>query len=92
MAYKKTKLLMGVTLSETGGAQKIVYDIIKSLPSNYEITLVTSPGGSLVKSTGYLKEKDSIDVEVVELETLVRHISPIKDVKSLLQNFKNREF
>jgi hypothetical protein len=43
-AGKPFKLLMGITLSEMGGAQKVVYDLISSLPrSVYNITLITYP-------------------------------------------------
>lgn len=41
---------MGITLSEMGGAQKVVYDLISSLPEDrYDITLATYPGGELIQ-------------------------------------------
>ena len=90
MTTNKISLLLGVTLSEMGGAQKVVYDIIKSLPERvYEITLVTYPCGELIEWVKNLnKERDSNKVKIITLYSLRREISPLNDLKTLLSLYK----
>ena len=79
------KLLMGITLSEMGGAQKVVYDLISSLPrSEYNITLITYPGGELIEWVRNLRFQKGIDVEIIGVPELRREISPINDILTFI--------
>lgn len=75
------KLLMGITLSEVGGSQKVVFNIIANLPEYlYDVTLITSPGGELLDWINELNKKRTNKVKVITLNSLCREISPICDV------------
>lgn len=77
------KLLLGITLSEVGGSQKVVYDILSNLPEDrYEITLVTSPGGELLEWISKINSRRRLKVKVITLESLKRDISPLNDLKA----------
>ena len=81
---KRKRLLMGVTLSEVGGCQKVVYDIITNLPdTEYEITLVTSPSGELLDWIKDFNVQRSCKIKVIELKSLKRDISIWNDIKTL---------
>ena len=85
------KILFGVTLSELGGAQRVVFDLISSLPQEqYDITLVTSPGGQLIhwieelnKKRKRESRKDShiLYIEEILKETLGTKVSIVKGKK-----------
>lgn len=76
---KKIRILQVITLSELGGAQKILYYLVRGLSrDNFEITVACSPGGELVK---WLKELDS--VKIVELPQLRRSVSLLHDLNAL---------
>lgn len=88
----RIKLLMGITLSEMGGAQKVVYDIISSLPNDrYELTLVTYPGGELIQWVRDLKYKKDIDVRIIEVPQLRRELSPFYDLCAFLRLYSIME-
>ena len=88
-AGKPFKLLMGITLSEMGGAQKVVYDLISSLPrSVYNITLITYPGGELVEWVRDLRLQKGIDVEIIGIPELRREISPIDDISTFIKLYR----
>ena len=77
----KHKILQLVTLSETGGAQKVVYYLAAGLDrEKFDVTVACGPGGELV---GWLKKLPA--VKVIELDRLKREISPLKDVLCLLR-------
>ena len=77
MARKKVLLL--VTLSEMGGAQKVVYHLAAGLDrEKLDITVACAPGGELVD---WLKKLPYI--KVVELSLLKRQISPLNDLRCL---------
>ena len=83
---KRTKILMGVTLSEMGGAQKVVYDIIESLPLDiYDIGLVTAPGGELIKWIEDLNKTRDSQVKIITIPELRREISPFNDIKAFFK-------
>lgn len=89
------KLLMGITLSETGGSQQIVYDIIANLPeSMYEITLLTAPNGRLLNRIRELNKSRKNRVIIVTWKCLKRNISPLCDLAAFIKLFimlrKNR--
>jgi glycosyltransferase involved in cell wall biosynthesis len=79
------RLLMGITLSETGGSQRVAYDIMANLPeSMYDITLVTSPGGELISWVNDLNGFRVNKIKVITLSCLRREISIIHDVLTLV--------
>ncbi|HAG11947.1 MAG TPA: hypothetical protein DCK76_11385 [Desulfotomaculum sp.] len=76
---KKIRILYVITLSELGGAQKILFYLASGLPKdNFEVTVACSPGGELVK---WLKELDT--VKIVELPQLRRSVSLLHDLIAL---------
>lgn len=77
-SLNKRKILQVITLSETGGAQKVLYNIVAEIsPANFDVTVVCPPGGELIK---WLKEKSW--VKVIEMPQLCREVSPLKDIVS----------
>lgn len=90
------KLLMGITLSEVGGSQRVVFDIIKNLPENiYDITLLTVPGGELIDWINELNSGRFNKVKIIELNSMKRNISIIHDFITfinLLWILKNMRF
>lgn len=79
-----TKVLLLVTLSEIGGAQKVVYHIASGLAAEeFDVTVACSPGGELVS---WLRGLPS--VRVVELGSLRRDISPFHDFLCLVQLYR----
>lgn len=85
---KKIKLLMGITLSEMGGAQKVVYDLISSLPAIYDITLVAFPGGELIQWVEDLEYLKGISVRVIGITQMKREISPFNDIVALFKLYR----
>lgn len=82
-------LLMGVTLSEMGGAQKVVYDLISTLPRDeYCITLVTYPRGELIEWIEDLKYHKGIEVKIIGIPEIRRELSPFYDVVTFLKLYK----
>jgi glycosyltransferase involved in cell wall biosynthesis len=80
----KLKLFQVITLSETGGAQKVLYHIVAGLsPAYFDVTVACAPGGELVK---WLKELGW--VMVVEVPQLCREISPMQDVTALWKLYR----
>jgi glycosyltransferase involved in cell wall biosynthesis len=76
---KKQKILHIITLSEVGGAQRIVEFLAKGLDKNtYDVTVACSPDGELVS---WLREDP--DIKIVELPQLVREINLYWDLKAL---------
>ena len=76
---KKIRILYVITLSELGGAQKILFYLASGLPKdNFEVTVACSPGGELVK---WLKELGT--VKIVELPQLRRSVSLLHDLIAL---------
>lgn len=85
MQKNKIRILLGITLSEMGGAQKVVFDIIESLPQNlYKITLVTYPGGELIQWVKDLNKQRIEKIQIITIASLRREISPWYDLKTLL--------
>jgi glycosyltransferase involved in cell wall biosynthesis len=84
MPKNKIRILLGITLSEMGGAQKVVFDIIESLPQEfYKITLVTYPGGELIQWVKDLNKQSKEKIQIIPLDSLRREISPWYDLKTL---------
>lgn len=85
----RIKLLIGITLSEMGGAQKVVYDLISSLPKEkYNITLVTYPGGELIQWIEDLSSEKGIRVRIIGISQIRREISPFYDIVTLFKLYK----
>ncbi len=83
------KILFGVTLSELGGAQRVVFDIISSLPQDqYDITLVTSPVGELINWINNLNRKRKSQIRIIELSSIKRELSPFYDLKAVKELYK----
>ena len=80
---------MGITLSEMGGAQKVLYDLISSLPMDrYSITLVTYPKGELIDWISHLKLQKNMDVKIVGIQEIRREISPYHDIVTFIKLYK----
>ena len=77
---EKIKILQIITLSEWGGAQRVVFDLSCNLnKEKFLVEVATNPGGLLNKK---LKENG---ITVTEVPSLQREISLLKDWKALLQ-------
>lgn len=75
----RLKVLHLITLSEMGGAQKVVYNIAAGLnPQEFDITVACAPGGELIDWLISLNR----DIKLVEISELIRDISPAKDLKA----------
>ncbi|TEB09726.1 glycosyltransferase family 4 protein [Pelotomaculum propionicicum] len=75
----RIKVLLIVTLSELGGAQKVVYHIAAGLPpEQFEVTVACAPGGELVNWLRNLPR----GVQVMEISGLKRNISLWDDLKA----------
>ena len=80
------KILIGITLSQIGGGQKVVYDLVANLPEEgYDITLVTAPGGELIHWINRLNATRNRKIKVMPLTTLKRNISPINDLRCFFE-------
>lgn len=77
---EKIKILQIITLSEWGGAQRVVFDLSCRLNKDKFLVEVASGGGGLLNKK--LKEKG---ITVYEIPTLQREISFWKDWKTLWQ-------
>ncbi|RJQ28232.1 MAG: glycosyltransferase family 1 protein [Peptococcaceae bacterium] len=81
----RVKLLQVITLSELGGAQKVVYHIAAGLePERFAVTVACAPGGELVR---WLEELPQ-GVKVVEMPALKRNPSPLNDLKAFWQLYR----
>ena len=86
---KRLRLLLGITLSELGGAQKVVYELVTSLAEErYEITIVTSPGGELIQWINDLNLQRKVKIEIIGIPCLSREISPLNDLKAFYRIYR----
>ena len=72
------KILQVITKSELGGAQSVVTNISNYLAREHEVTVVAGEGD------GRMFDELAPNIHKVRCETLVRAISPIKEVKTLM--------
>jgi len=80
---KINKILSIITQSSWGGAQKYVYTLAQNLSQSQEWEIVVAGGQ---ESLGELVEKLNQDnIRFVALINLVREISPLKDLKAILE-------
>jgi len=85
----KKKILYGITLSQIGGAQSVLYQLISSLKEDkYEITLVTSPNGDLINIIDNLNKSRVNKINVITLNSLKREISPLSDFIAIIKLIK----
>lgn len=75
---EKTRILFAITKSNWGGAQKYVHDLATALNEEYDICVAL--GGN-----GPLKQKlDKAEIDTKSSASLIRKISPLKDIYSLI--------
>ena len=75
----KARLLLVITQSEFGGAQKYVYYLATRLPRNrYDVTVACGTGGRLIP-----KLQDA-NIDVIQIPNLLREINPIQDLLAFL--------
>lgn len=80
----RVKVLHVITLSEMGGAQKVVYHLAAGLPQDrFEVAVACAPGGELVS---WLKDLPG-GIQVFEIPELKRNISPANDLKAFWKLF-----
>ncbi|MFX4262059.1 glycosyltransferase family 4 protein [Pelotomaculum propionicicum] len=78
----RIKILLLITLSELGGAQKVVHHIAAGLdPRQFDITVACAPGGELVN---WLRNMHR-DIKIVEITDLKRDISPLNEIKAFMK-------
>jgi glycosyltransferase involved in cell wall biosynthesis len=78
----RIKILYIITLSELGGAQKMVYHIAAGLdPQEFDLTVACAPGGELINWLSNLHQ----DIKIMEIPELKRNISPFNDLKAFLK-------
>ena len=83
MTEKPVKLLLAITKSNWGGAQRYVYDIAHhfSNDKDFEITVLTGGQGDLVAKLS------DINIKTIPLLSLKRDIGIVNDVKSIFELF-----
>lgn len=80
---------MGITLSEMGGAQKMVYQLLEALPQQqYDITLVTTPGGELIEWVQRLNLTRSRRIKIITLTCLRREINLLADLRCIWRLYR----
>lgn len=79
---KKLKLLYVITQGQWGGAQKYVFDLATSLYSDFDITVAVGDQNSTPDLQQKILNKN---IKLVQLEHLVRPISPIHDLLAIFE-------
>lgn len=83
LSTKKTKILYVITKSNFGGAQKYVYDLARSLPTD-QFEVLVALGGE-----GVLAEKlNNAHISTIYISSLQRDVSFFKDFTSLITLWK----
>lgn len=78
----KRKLLIVITKSNFGGAQRYVFDLARSLKDRYDVVVACGAGQG---GNGLLVEKlRAAGVRVAPIASLGRDVSVLKDLKSLI--------
>lgn len=73
----RKKVLQIITLSDWGGAQRVVFDLADNLDKEkFEVEVACSPGGTLVEK---LRARN---IKVYEVKNLARRISVSNDIKA----------
>lgn len=80
------KILQMITLSEYGGASRVLTSLINTLPQEeYEITLLTGEGSQL---RNWLRHDVLKRMRHVQLKSMVRAINPFKDLVAIYQLYR----
>ena len=81
----KKKLAQVITLSEFGGAGKVLISIINNLPTDeFEITIISGQGNEFTK---WLNADIRHKIRHIQIPSLVRTINPVKDLLALITLF-----
>lgn len=84
----KKRILLGVTLGELGGAQKVVYNLAAGLPEDeFAIDIVCGKGYELPSWIARLNESGQ-RINLIQLPDLGRELNLKQDMKALLQLFR----
>lgn len=76
----RKKILLVITKSNLGGAQKYVYDLATSLPQDmYDVAVVCGGNGPLVQNL------EEAHIRVISIKTLQRDISVLGDLASFFE-------
>jgi glycosyltransferase involved in cell wall biosynthesis len=83
MKEKPVKLLLAITKSNWGGAQRYVYDLAHhfDLDTNFEVVVALGGNGDLATKL------HATGVRTIQLSSLKRDIGPVADLKSFYQLF-----
>jgi glycosyltransferase involved in cell wall biosynthesis len=84
MEQKSVKLLLAITKSNWGGAQRYVYDIATHFNTDKDFSVSVLAGGS----GDLISKLHDNNIRTIPLETLGRDIGIIKDTKSFLKLFQ----
>ncbi|MDO8524155.1 MAG: glycosyltransferase family 4 protein [bacterium] len=75
----RKKILQIITLSDWGGAQRVVFDLADNLDKEkFEVEVACSPSGLLVEKL------ESRNIKVHQIKDFKRRIAPINDLKALM--------
>lgn len=75
----RKKILQIITLSEWGGAQRVVFDLACNLDKEkFEVEVACSPSGLLVEKL------ESRNIKVHQIKDLKRRLSPVSDLRALV--------
>ncbi len=75
--YRRKKILFVITQGLWGGAQRYVFDLARSLPTSYTLTVAI---GEANGAQDLQKELTALNIPVVQLRHLKRPISPLHDL------------
>jgi len=76
----RPKVLQLITLSEVGGAQRVVFELIRGLRREFTFALACAPGGELLQWV----QMAAPEVAVYPMPELERNIHPGQDLRALM--------
>jgi len=76
---RKPRLLYVITLSETGGAQAYVRDLVRAMVADYDVSVGASGDGTLAAAV-----RDA-GAEFISLRHMRRELSPVADVRAVFE-------
>lgn len=87
---RPTRILLGVTKSNYGGAQRYAYDLATSLPKDeYEVKVAFGSSGEQVGGAGVLSEKlRKSSIPTAHIPSLGRDYAPLSDIRSAIALWK----
>lgn len=78
-APRKPRLLIVITLAETGGAQTYVRNLLPAVVGRYDVTVAAHGGGPLIASS------EHVGARFVPLRWVRRGIHPVRDLAALVE-------